>query len=338
MRKYITKICAAALCLLLLASALTGCSASRPISSSDEELTAVGSVGGYEVLFEELRYVTMQYRRGLESEYGEGIWDNEQTAAAHRDELYELVTRNLTANYAVLSLCDEVGISIDNETIQDAVKEYMDGLVSEVGGRKNYKASLAEQSLTDHFMRFIVGVDYCQNELFYSYTEDLSLIETDNDKIYEYIMSGGFVRTLHVYIQNDEGDDVALNRAAAGKVHEQLVAGTSITTLIGSNVNEDYDLTTTNGYYFTRGEMVEQYEQAAFALEIGGISDVVETSSGFYVIQRLALDPAYVVLYLTGLIEQYQYAQLNKFIDDKQDSLTFEFNEYGKSLDLTKLK
>lgn len=331
------RITAFLLCLALLSAALCSCSAGRPIKGTDRELAVVGTIGGFDVLYEELLCVTQLYRDQLERQYGEGIWDDPTTAEAHRAELEELVGRNITANYAVLSLCAEVQVFHDDKTIEEAVEKYIDELVDELGGRAAYKEALAAQGLTDHFLRFTVAVDYCQNELYYVYTQDLGLIERSEDAIYDIIMSGEFVRTLHVYIQNDEGDDVEANRRAAEDVKAQLDAGADIKQLIGSTVNEDLSLTTTDGYYFTHGEMVSVYEDAAFGLDIGGVSDVIETSGGFYVLQRLELEPQYVLTHLSDLALQYQYAQLNAYIDERQGELSMEYNDYGASLDLTKI-
>lgn len=333
MKKTIALILVAVMALAIF----TSCSEGRPIKGTREELTVVGSIAGHDVLYEELLCVTKLYRKQLEAKYGEGIWDNADTAAAHRAELEELVTRNITANYAVLSLCDEVSIDPENKTIQDAVTNYVNNFVSQLGGRSEYKAALAEQGVTDHFLRFTVAVDYCQNELYYVYTQDLGLIETSEDKIYDIIMSGEFVRTLHVYIGNDAGDDVEANRRRAEEVKARLDAGEDIKKLIGSSYNEDFNLTTTDGYYFTHGEMVKAYEDAAFALNVGGISDIVETGDGFYIIQRLGLDSQYVLSHLAELVTQYQYARLNSYIDERQSELTMEYNDYGASLDLTKI-
>ena len=40
---------------------LSGCSTSRPIESTEDDLRVVGTVGEFEVLYEELRFVVVTY-------------------------------------------------------------------------------------------------------------------------------------------------------------------------------------------------------------------------------------------------------------------------------------
>lgn len=323
----------AALCLLF---SLVSCGKARPIRSTKAELTPVGTVAGHEVLYEELRYLTLKYREAMAMTYGETIWDTAESRETYRAELEKAVLDNITSNYAVLALCDEVQIKHTEKAIEEAVQKYVQETVDQLGGMKAYREQMATEFLTDHFFRFSLAVSFCETELLYVYTDDLGLIEREEDKIYDMIMGGDFVRTLHIYIENNPGEDVEKNRALAQDIRRQLDEGEKFNTLIGRH-SEDFHMTTTNGYYFTHGEMIEEYEEAAFALPIGGISDVVETPSGFYIIQRLEPQTEYVMTNLDTLIDQYQYAVLYSMIDAKQAELSFSWNDYGKTLDLTTL-
>ena len=50
--------------------------------------------------------------------------------------------------------------------------------------------------------------------------------------------------------------------------------------------------TYTTGYYFGEGQMVEPFEEAAYSLENGQISELVESDFGYHIIKRLPLDDA----------------------------------------------
>ena len=328
-----------ALSLLLSAMLLVSC-------GNDDKLnrTAVGTVGSYEVYYEELRWLTMQYKDLYESSYGEGIWDSADTAEKYRAELERSVYSAIIANYAVLALCDDPILTLNGEklidingtTVQNLVESYVSDTIEEAGGELSYKKELKDNYMTDSLYRFITAVDICENLVFKQYCE-LRMIDDSNDAAYDYIMNN-FIRTKHIYIQNDAKDKVSDNRALAESVRLKLLNGEDLDTLI-ANYSEDGYMSTENGYYFTHGQYSKAYENASFALEIGQVSEVIETFSGFYVIQRLELDTAYIMLnLLTGLKDQYLLAVFDKFVEAQKSGLSFTPNEFGSGLDLTQMK
>ena len=79
--------------------------------ANTKDKKTVATSGEYEIPYEQLRFVTMTYKMELDARYGDGndkngtIWDDANTAEAHRAELEELVWEAIRENYAVLQAC-----------------------------------------------------------------------------------------------------------------------------------------------------------------------------------------------------------------------------------------
>ena len=87
--KYKLWIKAAALLtvLCMLSVTMLACGKARPVKGTEEELTPVGTVAGHEVLYEELRYLTLKYREAMKATYGETIWDTAESREQYRADL-----------------------------------------------------------------------------------------------------------------------------------------------------------------------------------------------------------------------------------------------------------
>ena len=87
--------------------------------------------------------------------------------------------------------------------------------------------------------------------------------------------------------------------AKAQEVLEKAQAGEDFNALM-EEYNEDPG-EPEEGYYFPTGVMVQEFEDASFALQDGEISDIVETSYGYHIIKRLPLDESYIDTHLLDL-------------------------------------
>ena len=105
----------------------------------------------------------------------------------------------------------------------------------------------------------------------------------DKDKLKKY-KSDKKVTVQHILIQNNsekqENPEEAIN-----SVLERAKAGEDFVALM-NEFNEDPGETEA-GYTFGPGEMVKEFEDAAFALDYDQISDVVKSDYGYHIIKRL---------------------------------------------------
>ena len=314
--------------------------------AADRKTVAVSN--GYEIPYEELYFLTMFYKDSLALTYGEDIWDDPETAEQYRAELETLVSDNLSKNYLVLSACRSLGIKTEGADIDKYVDSEMKTLRQAFDSQKEYEEWLSEHWMTEHYMRFSIGISYLESALYYTLLDNgMFLYSLENAADFrDYVEnSGDYVRTIHVYIENAEGEEPAANLAEAKKISDALRAVEDpqarrelMSSYIGSAVNDDLLTVTGDGYYFTHGEMDEAYEEASFGLAIGEVSEPVVCSGGNFVIMRLYPDAQYIKENVESLLDTYHGVAVGLYEEQFLEQCRVVFNEYGKSIDLLSLK
>jgi peptidyl-prolyl cis-trans isomerase D len=125
--------------------------------------------------------------------------------------------------------------------------------------------------------------------------ERVQVADADVEAFYEQnkaqYTTEGRVRASHILLKT-EGKEEAAVRARAEELLKQARGGADFAALAKAN-SEDEGSAVNGGdlNYFGRGQMVPEFEQAAFALTPGAISDLVKTSFGFHIIKVIESQP-----------------------------------------------
>lgn len=342
MCKCFTRAFAIMLVVILLLTSLMSCKA-RPLGQTKLAGKDVGTVGEYTVDYEEFYFLAHNYYLSVKDDY-------QNDPEGLRKAVWDYVKENITANYAVLELCKTLDIVYDEDELKDEVKDSVELYIETEfnGSRNEYLDALKALGLTDHYVRFTMGVDILYERLAVKYLED-GIVPNTDEELMSY-MKDNFVHTWHIAIFVDSEDDRVAELAKAEEALSKLESGEmSMLDLMGSKYNEDFTIPHTkyDGHYFPHGIMEKWYEDAAFALEVGKHTDVItamgENNNGeyvecFYIIERLPSSEEEIDSNFIELSDTVTDSLIYEDVEAIKATLSFEPNEYALSLDVTSLE
>lgn len=149
-------------------------------------------------------------------------------------------------------------------------EEYLIGYFAEQGGtlhefKDEGRASVAEQLLYEALQKAVSGqIEISESDLGQYFEDHRSDYGTDEQ-----------VKASHILVAT---------RAEAEEVMQVLTSGEDFAALAGARSTCPSAAQGGDLGWFGRGAMVPAFEEAAFALEVGETSDIVETQFGFHII------------------------------------------------------
>ncbi len=199
-----------------------------------------------------------------------------------KSELYDTMA-NVYGASAVDSLvtmkviekeADERNIKVNDSEINKEVDAYIESY----GGEDALKSALEASSLTIDDLKEDIAVNIKIEKLM---QEDIEITEDEVKAYYEenkanYDQSEQ-VEVSHILVEDEDKANELLKKIKDGEDFAKLAKENSTDTASAENGGELG--------YISEGEMVEEFEKAAFALEVDEVSDVVKSEYGYHIIK-----------------------------------------------------
>ena len=328
--------------LVLLATlvSLGGC-ASRTVRPSSNAEKVVATAGGVDILYDEYYYLAMTRIRQLKVEFGEDALSDPAVC----EKLRKFVAENLlTESHALIALGRTYGIDIEKGSIADSVRSHMEDIMEQTfaGDRDAYIESLWESYLTDRYIRTFVAVEnYLGTEIVKEMLKRGELDSSDAAAL-DRLHGDDFIRIRQVFIESDYSGGAEKAKKKAEDLRAVVVAATTDEARNDAMLEammESRDFTDVgDGLYFARGEMEKSFEEAAFALPLYGVSEVIEVDGGFTFLMRLPKVESYMQEHLETLKGKSYFITLNEKLDAWLADNPLKLTSFGESLDPVSLE
>lgn len=359
LRKIITAVLAAAV-------VLTAVSCGVDLSSTKEESRTVIKVDGYEVPYELYRYAALMHLRDQADvisanaeETGEAEITTEKGAAIsaavatltkeERDALAEQIKADsietIVNIYSLFTAAKEEGIDPFSEMINDLTDMKMEEIRATYDSDSVYKEALAQFYMNNSVYSLLTRYEIVFEQLYEMYVKNGD-IDISDEAVIEYMNGEEAVRAKQILISferhtEEEAYDLACSVAEEvakcisddGTVDEDKFD--SLTDEYGEDL---FMFKNRDGYYICKGYSDEAFEAAAFALEVGEVSQPVRISAGYSIILRTKKDLDYIKENVDELKEGCLGGIYRSMLDEYSANAKVETTEEFDALDIYSMK
>lgn len=312
----------AALLALVALTLLTACG----VKPNDSRV--VLKLDGEKVYYDYYRYVFMNSKRDMDGGDASYWTRHPEAEAALRESVMEV----LLHYRAVQRLAEKYDVSLTKAQKQAIKDDLAAAKAATSGGEAAYLASLEEAYMSEYALLYIRELTELWSRLYDYVTDEMNGIIACSDEVLDADIPKNFRRIRYVYIAKDAEHPEA-TAAIAEEVSEKAADGADFNGLIEEyGEDPDMDRLLADGYYYTLGAIDEEVQKAVELLAEGEIAPVIEVSYGYYVVQRLGLDDAYVNKNYESFRAQYCARIFNEMLKAEAEAVKITYEELFEEL------
>lgn len=271
---------------MIMTMSLIGC------SNKTDENEPVAIVNGQAITLGNYEKLLALNKSSMESYYGSDIWSTEiEDGKTYKDTLKEIVLETMIGSEVVYQQAKKDNILPTDEQVQEQIDSFNESIKDD----EDYQAELKEMGINEEFLKYQFSRDLANSNVQAKFEDETKISTDEMKKYYEENKDDYHTNTVtasHILLKtiDDEGNELSdEEKAKAKKKAEEALAKVKAGEDFAEVAKEySQDSTASNGGElgtFGKGQMVSEFEDAAFAMKPGEISDIVETQYGYHIIK-----------------------------------------------------
>ncbi|MBU5425497.1 peptidylprolyl isomerase [Tissierella pigra] len=234
----------------------------------------VAKVDGEGITTEEFESDFQVYKKIYEQRLGEGAMaEVGEDGKTLEENLKNEIVQRLIMEKIVSKEANKMNITITDEEIEEQTSSY----VSMMGGQEKFDEFLENNKISQEFFKENLRKELLFNKHRETFMAETDVTEKEAKKYFEANKDDLVViKASHILVKTEEEGKKVLERLNAGEKFDVLAQEVSIdkaSAVEGGNLG-----------YFTKGSMISEFEEAAFDLNIGEVSNLVKTEVGYHII------------------------------------------------------
>lgn len=275
------------LLMLVLVFTLAAC------SSGSNTGDYIAKVNEDEITYTDYQKNFAIFKKQIESTVGSDIWTQDSGQGKTYNELFkEQILEKMIDEQLIMQEAEKMDISVSEEEINAQFEDFK----TQVASLPDYQAYLDENEITDDFIKAQLRKDTIVQAYKNEFITSNEVSEEDIRNFYDENIEefkANEVKASHILIKTVDDNMVPLaqdivqeKRETAQDLLDRINGGEDFAAL-AKEFSEDPASAVNGGDlgYFRKGVMVKEFEEAAFSLQPGEVSELVESSYGYHIIK-----------------------------------------------------
>ena len=279
----------------------------------------------------------MQYYTGSSLDWDYTLSDGTNITDYIKSNVYSSVKQHLVLE----NLANKYGVTL-TEGQESAMADSDQTYIDQYGSEEAFEEEIAKLGMRRETYDRVARSNYLYQNLYQLYNTEGSALYASDEDLAVYAADQNYITADHILLSTKDlttgealtDEQKAEKKALAEEIKQKLDACegdidelTALFQELADQYSEDPGRETyPTGYTFTTGSMVQEFEDAAYALSEGEVSEVVESSFGYHILLRLPLDKS-------AAADEVREEYFTNFIAEQVDAAAMATSEDYDKLD-----